>query len=591
MAAHTVYAVASGKGGVGKTTTTVNLGASLAEAGYNVAIVDTDLGMANLGGFIGVEPEETLHEVLAGEASLESATYGALNGLAVVPSGISLNGFANVDTTALADAVEALRDAFDYVLLDLGAGLSHDTVLPLALADAVILVSTPQPLSVQDTAKTREITERLGGRVAGVVLTRAGDPADLELDDVRDRLDLPVLAVIPEDQSVAASGRQGKAVLQHDPDSPAVEGYRGLADIIEAESLEDAPVVPEFPEPRGGQAAAGGAADEDAAADTEVTADTGDATADPGAADAGAAADDGDSVDAPAEADGTDTASEPADATADPADGPSPEDAATDGDQPAQPTDGGAAAGGPATDDGGATAGGPATDDAAQPESPAVEEPTDAGGFGADPSPAGGEQSADEGADTGGVPGDDAERTAADIAAAIEDAAEVPSGDDHGDAASVADVADEPETTPGDTAAGGAGDAASDPAVGDTPEATDEQQGGPPDADEGTAVDDLFGDDGGAESAAADAGADAGIGVEAGTDEERVATGEQQAAGAPAEETEDEGAALSVESHEADDSEESQAVDELFSVEGANPDEIDDEDDEESSGLLGGLFG
>ena len=250
MVSHTVYAVASGKGGVGKTATTVNLGASLAAAGYTVAIVDTDLGMANLGGFAGLGDEgPTLHEVLAGEVALEEAVYESFNGLAVVPSGISLNGFASVETEAIADAVNALRDAFDYVILDLGAGLSHDTVLPLALADAVVLVSTPQPLSIQDTAKTREVTQHLGGQVAGVVLTRAAHPQELDLDEIREDLGLPVLAVIPESEAVPASARTGEALLEHAPDDPATEGYRGLARIVEEESLESAPVVPEVPKP------------------------------------------------------------------------------------------------------------------------------------------------------------------------------------------------------------------------------------------------------------------------------------------------------------------------------------------------------
>ena len=250
MASHTVYAVASGKGGVGKTATTVNLGASLAAAGYTVAIVDTDLGMANLGGFAGLGDEgPTLHEVLAGEVALEEAVYESFNGLAVVPSGISLNGFANVETEAMADVVNALRDTFDYVILDLGAGLSHDTVLPLALADAVVLVSTPHPLSIQDTAKTREVTQHLGGQVAGVVLTRAPTPRELDLGEIRKELGLPVLAVIPESEAVPASARTGESLLEHAPEDPATEGYRGLATIVEEESLESAPIVPEVPEP------------------------------------------------------------------------------------------------------------------------------------------------------------------------------------------------------------------------------------------------------------------------------------------------------------------------------------------------------
>jgi septum site-determining protein MinD len=484
MASHTVYAVASGKGGVGKTATTVNLGASLADAGYRVAIVDTDLGMANLGGFIGVEPDATLHEVLAGEASLESATYEALNGLAVVPSGISLNGFANVETAALSDAVGALRDAFDYVLLDLGAGLSHDTVLPLALADAVILVSTPQPAAIQDTAKTRQVTEQLGGRVAGVVLTRAGGPADMELDEISETLELPVLAVVPEDSAVPASAREGKAVLQHDPDSPVVAGYRGLAGIIESESLDDAPVVPE-PRTPGEPSGTGSPAGD------EPT---------PQSADAG----------------GTEAVT----------DGAAAEPSAGEG-QESTPEE-------------------PADDDAA--------------------------------ADTADA---DAERTAAEIAAAIEDAAGGAPGPDD-------------DAVPTDEMPQGTIDADDEGATSDAPEAPAEgpDDGASPDPGSGEAVepdevvDDLFegGEAGGSGGSADPDDAAADVADDAPVDDATP----DGADDAPTDDAAAEEAGLSVEST-ADDDEEGQAVDELFSVEGADPEE--DEEEEESGGILGRFFG
>ena len=100
MSRKTVYAIASGKGGVGKTTTTVNVGTALAGAGNTVAVVDADLGMANLAGLVSLSPDATtLHEVLAGEASVEAATYDLADGIVAVPSGADLETYADVDTT------------------------------------------------------------------------------------------------------------------------------------------------------------------------------------------------------------------------------------------------------------------------------------------------------------------------------------------------------------------------------------------------------------------------------------------------------------------------------------------------------------
>ncbi|WP_435359724.1 cell division ATPase MinD [Haloarchaeobius sp. DFWS5] len=226
----TVYAIASGKGGVGKTTTTVNLGTALAGAGNRVVIVDVDLGMANLAGFVSLNAgDTTLHEVLAGDADVMDATYELANGIWAVPSGIDLDSYAGVQTENLRDVVAGLREEFDFVLLDVGAGVSHETVLPLGLADSVILVSTPEPASIQDARKTCELTDRAGGSLAGLVLTRTRPAGDIDHEQIAERLDLPLLVTIPEDTSVRESVYAGTPLVVHEPRSPASRAYRYLA--------------------------------------------------------------------------------------------------------------------------------------------------------------------------------------------------------------------------------------------------------------------------------------------------------------------------------------------------------------------------
>ncbi|MEF8830601.1 MAG: cell division ATPase MinD, partial [Halobacteriales archaeon] len=425
MPEHTIYAVASGKGGVGKTATTVNLGAALAEQGFSVVLVDADLGMANLGGYLGVGEEgRTLHEVLAGEADVEDAVYEVDDDLAVVPSGISLNGFADVETADLSDIVDALAGVFDYVLLDLGAGLSHDSVLPLALADAVILVSTPRPLALQDTAKTREITERLGGSIAGAVLTRAGSPSDLDVGDAEDQLGIPVLAVVPEDDAVRAGAEAHRPLVGYDPDSPAAAGYRGLAEIVIEESLAKAPVVPAAPASDDAVAPA-----EEPASDQEAS--SGASTAETPAEDGNAEAATGEAVETSAEDSSVESAAEGAVETAtdeSPSEPVADSDSAT-GDEPTEAVedrtadDTGADAGIESPDDEGAElsvdadeATEPSGDDAVETRVPPESAGDDTGGpDGEQPS----EETGDE--DREFVP--ETERTAEEIAAAIETAA------------------------------------------------------------------------------------------------------------------------------------------------------------------------
>ena len=181
----TVYTVASAKGGVGKTTTAAAIATLLADAGASVVAIDADLGMANLAGALGINVEgETVHDVLAGRAEPEAAVQEGPRGLRVLPGETDLDAYADADPAGLADVVATFADA-DYVILDAGAGLSHDSALPLGIADRTLLVSTPEREALRDTAKTGELADRLGGTVDGAVACfLRPDRIDVDPDDV-----------------------------------------------------------------------------------------------------------------------------------------------------------------------------------------------------------------------------------------------------------------------------------------------------------------------------------------------------------------------------------------------------------------------
>lgn len=221
-----VFAVASGKGGVGKTTTAINLGIALRMHDRSVVIVDGDLGMPNLGTMVGVDHDPTIHEVLAGEADLDAALVEVADGFYLVPGNPDLTGFAAADPDELRAFVDALADRFEFVVLDTGAGLSYESVLPLEIADEVVFVTTADPSSLTDTQKTLEVAERLETPIRGVVLTRVG--SDGVADEVAETLDLEVLAIVPEEDAVTESGRQGRPLQAHAPESDAAGAYREL---------------------------------------------------------------------------------------------------------------------------------------------------------------------------------------------------------------------------------------------------------------------------------------------------------------------------------------------------------------------------
>lgn len=255
-----IYAVASVKGGVGKTTTAANLAATLAAAGYQTVAVDADLGSATLGATLGVEPDEvTLHDVLAGEAEPLEASYEGPHGLAVLPGGQTLDDFRKADPAEIVGVLESITGA-EFVIVDTGAGLTHQTALPLSVADGVLLVSTPTRDGLVNTRKTQDLTTKLGGDVVGIALNQA------EGDEDTGEVDVPVLGAIPDDPVIEAAQAAGVPVSIQAPDSDAAAAYRSLASSLTGEPIRAAPTpdqsesTPEDPEY---EAAADSAADAD----------------------------------------------------------------------------------------------------------------------------------------------------------------------------------------------------------------------------------------------------------------------------------------------------------------------------------------
>lgn len=217
-----VCTVAGGKGGVGRTTTALNMGVLLESEGYDTVVVDADLAMANVGGMLGVEPNRTLHDVLAGDAAVADALTEASGGLSVLAGGRRLEAYADAEPAELGTVIGTVRTEFDVVLIDTSAGIDHETSVALGVADGVILVTTPTDVAVRDTRKIAQLAERVDGNLVGVVVTHCRDSADVT--EVRERLEPPVLGGIPYDETVA----DDRLVVADGQTGPATESYREL---------------------------------------------------------------------------------------------------------------------------------------------------------------------------------------------------------------------------------------------------------------------------------------------------------------------------------------------------------------------------
>jgi len=225
-----VIGILSGKGGIGKTALTTNLGYALTELGNDVTLVDANLTTPHLGFHLGMHlAPKTLHDVLKG-ASVRSATYIHPLGFKVIPGSISVKDLVDVDITKLSSVISYISDKSDFVLLDCAPALGKEAITALQAAKEVLVVTNPDLPSVADALKTLKVAQRAGKKVVGSVMNRVRWVADeLNKSEVEQMLSSRVIAEIPEDRNVPKSIAAKTPVLDFSPKSPASIEIRRLA--------------------------------------------------------------------------------------------------------------------------------------------------------------------------------------------------------------------------------------------------------------------------------------------------------------------------------------------------------------------------
>ena len=243
--------VTSGKGGVGKTTTTANIGAALARTGARVVLVDADVGLRNLDIVMGLEARVRSHvlDVLEEKVSLDDALVTDKR----VPT-LKLLAAAqtrekdDVDTAGMRNLIETLRMTFEYVLIDCPAGIEKGFENAIVGADEAIIVCTPEVSAVRDADR---VVGLLGNRTSIKLIVNRLRPAlvkkgkMLSVDDVNAILRLPLLGVIADEPGVIISTNKGEP-LALDDTSPTGAAYRAIAGRI-AGTDTSAPEIPQEP--------------------------------------------------------------------------------------------------------------------------------------------------------------------------------------------------------------------------------------------------------------------------------------------------------------------------------------------------------
>ena len=238
-----VIVITSGKGGVGKTTTTANIGAGLAKLGKKVVVIDTDLGLRNLDVVMGLENRivYNLVDVIEGNCRMKQALIKdkRYETLYLLPSAQTKDKSA-ISPGQMKKLTEELAEDYDYVLLDCPAGIEQGFQNAIAGASRAIVVTTPEVSAIRDADRIIGLLEKNQMKNIDLIVNRIrmdmvkrGDMMSIE--DVGEILAINLLGVIPDDEKVVVGTNQGEPVIELD--SMAGKAYYNICKRITGEEV------------------------------------------------------------------------------------------------------------------------------------------------------------------------------------------------------------------------------------------------------------------------------------------------------------------------------------------------------------------
>ncbi len=248
-----VLVVTSGKGGVGKTTSSAALGAALAQNGQKVVVIDFDVGLRNLDLVMGAERRVVfdLINVVQGDAKLNQALIRdkRLENLSLLPASQTRDKDALTEE-GVARVLDELREKFDWIICDSPAGIERGATMAMRHADVAVVVTNPEVSSVRDSdriiglldSKT-ELAEK-GGRIEKHLLLTRYDPVRaergemLKVDDVLEILSIPLIGIIPESEEVLRASNVGSPVTLNNPASAPGRAYFDAVRRLKGETVE-----------------------------------------------------------------------------------------------------------------------------------------------------------------------------------------------------------------------------------------------------------------------------------------------------------------------------------------------------------------
>ncbi len=227
-----IIAIASGKGGVGKTTLSVNLAIAIAKAGYRVLIFDGDLGLANINVLLGIIPKYNLYHVVKGHKTLRDIIIQTQEGIDIIAGASGYSQLANLNDVQRNNLIKGFSDldSYDYMIIDTGAGISSNVIGLVMPADEVIVVTTPEPTSITDSyGLIKSIVSQTKDKNLKIIVNRVRSAiegkkvADRVIDISGQFLEVQVenLGFIFQDEEVERSIREQKPYITASPRSKA----------------------------------------------------------------------------------------------------------------------------------------------------------------------------------------------------------------------------------------------------------------------------------------------------------------------------------------------------------------------------------
>ena len=254
----TVITITSGKGGVGKSTTTANIAVALADLGKKVVAVDFDIGLRNLDMILGLESRIVFDiiDVMDEKCKLHQAIINdkISKSLYFLPASQTKNKDV-LETSKVEKLILSLKKDFDYVIIDSPAGIESGFEHSIMLADTAIIISTPDVSSVRDADRVigiidaKSVKAKNGEEVTKYIVINRLKPDMVErgdmlgIDDILSILALPLIGIVPEDESVISSTNTGVPVVRSDQ-AESGQAYRNIAERINGKEVPFLDITP-----------------------------------------------------------------------------------------------------------------------------------------------------------------------------------------------------------------------------------------------------------------------------------------------------------------------------------------------------------